>query len=67
MISRRNFFIMTILMSVVFFLCMFINNMKDISNDYEVNAFVTGTAEDYPSKVSIYMPDGLREKGEPEE
>ena len=36
MISRRNFFIMTILMSVVFFLCMFINNMKDISNDYEV-------------------------------
>ncbi len=67
MISRRNFFIMTILMSVVFFLCMFINNMKDISNDYEVNAFVTGTAEDYPSKVSIYMPDGLREKGELEE
>ena len=43
MISRRNFFIMTILMSGVFFLCMFINNMKDISNDYEVNAFVTGT------------------------
>lgn len=66
MISRRNFFIMTILMSVVFFLCMFSNNMKDISNDYEVNAFVTGTAEDYPSKVSIYIPDGLKEKEEVE-
>lgn len=67
MISRRNYFIMTILMCVVFFLCMFINNMKDLSNDYEVNAFVTGTAEDYPSKVNIYIPDGLKDDEEPAE
>lgn len=60
MISRRNFFIITILMSVVFFLCMFINNLKDMSNDYSVNGFVTGTAADYPSKVNIYVPESLR-------
>ena len=62
MISRRNFFTMTILMSVIFFLCMFLNNMKDFSNDYKENAFATGTAEDYPSKVNIYVPDGQRKE-----
>ncbi len=64
MISRRNFFIITILMSVVFFLCMFINNLKDRSNDYSTNTFVTGTAEDYPSRVNIYVPESLRDGGE---
>ena len=53
MISRRNFFIITLLMSVVFFLCMFINDLRDRFNDYGVNGFATGTAEDYPSKVNI--------------
>lgn len=60
MISRRNFFIITLLMSVVFFLCMFINDLKDRFNDYGTNGFVTGTAEDYPSKVNIYVPESLR-------
>lgn len=61
MVSRRNFFIITILMSVIFFLCLFVNELKDWSNDYEVNAFVTGTAEDYPSKVSMYIPDSQKD------
>ena len=60
MISRRNFFIITLLMSVVFFLCMFINDLRDRFNDYGVNGFATGTAEDYPSKVNIYVPESLR-------
>jgi len=34
---------------------MFLNNLKDSWNDYTVNAY-TGTAEDYPSKINLYMP-----------
>ncbi len=63
MVSRRNFFIMTILMSVVFFLCMFMNNLKEEWNDYDVNPYITETAENYPSKVSMYVPDELKSSG----
>ncbi len=63
MISRRNFFTITILMAVLFFLCMFLNHLKDGWNDYTVNAY-TGTAEDYPSKVSIFIPGESAREGE---
>lgn len=62
MISRRNFFTISTLMFVIFFLCMFMNNLKDRWNEYEANPFITETAEDYPSKVSMYVPDGMKEE-----
>lgn len=55
MISRRNFFTITILMATVLFLCMCINNLKDSWNDYAVNQY-TETAENYPSKINMYLP-----------
>ncbi len=57
MISRRNFFSITILMVIVLFLCMCLNNLKDSWNDYAVNRY-TETAENYPSQINIYVPDG---------
>ena len=47
MISRRNFFSITILMAVVLFLCMSLNSLKDYWNDYTVNMY-TETAYNYP-------------------
>lgn len=61
MISRRNFFSITILMAVILFLCMSLNSLKDYWNDYTVNMY-TETAENYPSKVNIYIPNASREK-----
>ena len=57
MISRRNFFSITILMAMVLFLCMCLNNLKDNWNDYAVNRY-TETAENYPSQINIYVPEG---------
>lgn len=65
MISRRNFFSITILMVTMLFLCMCLNNLKDSWNDYAVNRY-TETAENYPSNINIYVPEGSREKN-PEE
>lgn len=56
MISRRNFFSITILMIAVLFLCMSINSLKDGWNDYAVNRY-TETAENYPSRIHMYLPD----------
>lgn len=61
MISRRNFISITILMVTVLFLCMSINNLKDNWNDYAVNRY-TETAENYPSKINIYVPEDSGEK-----
>lgn len=55
MISRRNFITITILMATMLFLCMCINNLKDNWNDYAVNQY-TETAENYPSKINMYLP-----------
>lgn len=55
MISRRNYFTITVLMFVIFFLCMFINNLKDTWNDYSVNAYAED-ASGYPSQVNLYVP-----------
>lgn len=55
MISRRNYFTITIMMFVIFFLCMFINNLKDEWNDYSVNAYAED-ASGYPSQVNFYVP-----------
>ena len=65
MISRRNFFSIAILMAIVLFLCMCLNNVKDSWNDYAVNRY-TETAENYPSKINVYVPDSSPEK-EPDE
>lgn len=65
MISRRNFFSITILMVTMLFLCMCLNNLKDSWNDYAVNRY-TETAENYPSNINIYVPEGSRGKN-PEE
>ena len=59
MVSRRNYFTIMILMVVVFFLCMTFNTLKDTWNDYEVNPY-SETAENYPSKVNIYIPESIR-------
>ena len=56
MVSRRNFFSITILMVTVLFLCMCLNNLKDNWNDYAVNRY-TETAENYPSQINIYVPE----------
>lgn len=60
MISRRNFFSITILMFAVLFLCMSLNSLKDYWNDYTVNVY-TETAENYPSKINIFMPNASKE------
>lgn len=60
MISRRNFFSITILMCIILFLCMSLNSLKDYWNDYTVNAY-TETAENYPSKVNIFVPNASKE------
>lgn len=58
MISRRNFITITMLMVSVLFLCMSINHLKDSLSDYAVNHY-TETAENYPSKINIYVPDSF--------
>ena len=55
MISRRNYISISIIMGVVLFLCMFINNLKDAWNDYTVNDCVED-ASAYPSRAGIFLP-----------
>lgn len=64
MISRRNYISITMLMVFVLFLCMSINYLKDGFNDYSVNRY-TETAENYPSKTSIYMPNHSKTGDDP--
>lgn len=66
MISRRQFFTITILMITVLFLCMCINNLKDNWNDYAVNRY-TETGENYPSQIHIYVPENAGEEDEGDE
>lgn len=56
MITRRNYISITILMLSLLVLCMSINHLKDNLNDYAVNQY-TETAENYPSKTNIFIPD----------
>lgn len=63
MISRRNYFTIIILMVSVLFLCMSINYLRDGLNDYSVNRY-TETAENYPSKTSIYVPNRSKTEDE---
>lgn len=62
MVSRRNFFTITVLMCIIFFLCMASNNLKDALNDYTANLY-TETAENYPSQVNIYIPGSSEGEG----
>lgn len=61
MILRRNYISISIMMGVVFFLCMFINNLKDTWNDYTVNAYAED-ASAYPSRAGIFLPAGHTEE-----
>ena len=42
MISRRNFFSMTLMMAALFFLFQFSQIMKEQENDYHTNEYVGG-------------------------
>lgn len=55
MISRRNFFTISSLMAIIFFLCMFSNNLKEALNDYTVNPYVL-PVEDCPSGADSWTP-----------
>lgn len=59
MVSRRNFFTITLLMFIVFFMCMFSNNLKDMLNDYMVNDYAENV-EDHPSGRDVYHPGSSR-------
>lgn len=63
MISRRNYFSIITLMFVLLFLFMTTNNLKDWWNDYAVNTY-TETAENYPSKINMYIPGNGEAKQE---
>lgn len=65
MVSRRNYFTVVTMMLVVFFLCMFINNLKEVWNDYSVNSYAED-ASGYPSQVNIYLPGGSGEAEQPQ-
>ena len=39
MVSKRNFFAITIIMAITFFLFQFVNIAKDRWNDYETNSY----------------------------
>ena len=53
MISRRNYFAITVIMAVVFFLFQFINVARDSWNNYEVNPYVKDR-EELPGREDAY-------------
>ena len=53
MISRRNYFAITVIMGVVFFLFQFINVARDSWNNYEVNPYVKDR-EELPGREDAY-------------
>lgn len=72
MVSRRNYFTITVIMAVVFFLFQFINVAVESWNNYEVNPFVEDK-EELPGQEEAYgtvQEDSIdsehRNKGEPE-
>lgn len=57
MISRRNYFTITIVMLVVFFLFQFSNVALESWNHYEENSYIIDTA-DIPNRSDSYSTDG---------
>ena len=57
MVSKRNFFAITIIMAITFFLFQFVNIAKERWNDYEVNSYVEDT-NSLADKASVYQPEG---------
>lgn len=53
MISRRNFFAVTAVMAIIFFMFQSLNMAKEYWNDYEVNVHVRDTAK-LPGKDAVY-------------
>lgn len=62
MISRRNYFTITIVMFIVFFLFQFSNVALESWNHYEENSFIVDTSE-LPNKSDAYSVDGGAEDG----
>lgn len=54
MVSRRNFFAITIVMGIIFFLFQFSNIAKERWNHYEENSYVT-KKEDLPTNRTAYQ------------
>lgn len=54
MVSRRNFFAITIVMGIIFFLFQFSNIAKERWNHYEENSYVT-QKEDLPTNRTAYQ------------
>lgn len=61
MVSRRNFFTITVLMLIIFFLCMFSVNMKDALNEYTINPYAQA-AGGRLTQSGVYVP-GTAEPG----
>lgn len=57
MVSKRNFFTITIIMAITFFLFQFVNIAKEKWNDYEVNSYVEDT-DQLADKTSVYKAEG---------
>lgn len=72
MVSRRNFFAVTAVMAIVFFMFQSLNMAKEYWNDYEVNKYAEDT-EQLPGKADAYtgaLEEGKRTVvciGEPEQ
>ena len=65
MISRRNFITITLLMFVLFFMCMFSGAYKDSLNEYDVNMYAdTQEMRDF---MKQYLPKQVFKTTEPEE
>ncbi len=56
MVSRRNFFAITIIMAITFFLFQFLNIAKEKWNDYETNSYVEAKDE-LAGKDDMYQAD----------
>ena len=54
MVSRRNFFAITIVMGIIFFLFQFSNIAKERWNHYEENSYVVNK-EDLPTDRTVYQ------------
>ena len=54
MVSRRNFFAITIVMGIIFFLFQFSNIAKESWNHYEENSYVMDK-KDLPTDRTVYQ------------
>ena len=53
MVSRRNYFTITVILFVVFFLFQFTNVALEVWNDYETNTYIVNM-EELPDRSQVY-------------